>query len=66
MAWDTQCSSTRRRVAVDSRVHNYCFRLQPTQVIVADVGSLREEIIEGETGFLSKKDPSDLARAIRK
>jgi glycosyltransferase involved in cell wall biosynthesis len=35
--------------------------------IVGDVGSLREEIIEGKTGFLCKpKDPSDLARVIRK
>jgi glycosyltransferase involved in cell wall biosynthesis len=51
---------------VDSRVHNYCFRRQLAQVIVADVGSLREEIIEGKTAFLCKpKDPSDLARAIR-
>jgi D-inositol-3-phosphate glycosyltransferase len=34
--------------------------------IAADVGSLREEIIEGETGFLFKpQDSSDLAKAIR-
>jgi D-inositol-3-phosphate glycosyltransferase len=34
--------------------------------IAADVGSLKEEIIEGETGFLFKpQDPSDLARTIR-
>jgi glycosyltransferase involved in cell wall biosynthesis len=33
--------------------------------IAADVGSLREEIIEGETGFVFKpRDPSDLARKI--
>ena len=33
--------------------------------IVADVGSLREEIIEGETGFVARpREPSDLARAI--
>jgi glycosyltransferase involved in cell wall biosynthesis len=33
--------------------------------IVTDVGSLREEIVEGETGFLARPhDPSDLARAI--
>jgi glycosyltransferase involved in cell wall biosynthesis len=35
--------------------------------IVTDVGSLREEIVEGETGFVaSPRDPSDLARAIRR
>ena len=35
--------------------------------IAADVGSLREEIIEGETGFVSKpQDSSDLARTIGK
>jgi glycosyltransferase involved in cell wall biosynthesis len=35
--------------------------------IATDVGSLREEIVEGETGFLAKpRDPSDLARAIRR
>ena len=34
--------------------------------IAADVGSLKEEIIEGATGFLFKpQDPSDLARKIR-
>ena len=35
-------------------------------VIAADVGSFKEEIIEGETGFLCKPcDSGDLARAIR-
>jgi len=35
--------------------------------IAADVGSLREEIIEGETGFVFKaRDASDLAKTIRK
>jgi D-inositol-3-phosphate glycosyltransferase len=35
-------------------------------VIAADVGSLREDIIEGATGFLCKpEDPADLARAVR-
>jgi glycosyltransferase involved in cell wall biosynthesis len=34
--------------------------------IAADVGSLKEEVIEGETGFMFKpQDPSDLARTIR-
>jgi glycosyltransferase involved in cell wall biosynthesis len=34
-------------------------------VIATDVGSLREDIIENETGFLCKpSDPGDLARAI--
>jgi glycosyltransferase involved in cell wall biosynthesis len=34
--------------------------------IVTDVGSLREEIVEGETGFVARpEDPSDLARTIR-
>jgi D-inositol-3-phosphate glycosyltransferase len=34
-------------------------------VLAADVGSLREEIVEGETGFLFRPDdPVDLARAI--
>ena len=34
--------------------------------IAADVGSLREEIVEGETGFVFKpRDTSDLARNIR-
>jgi D-inositol-3-phosphate glycosyltransferase len=33
--------------------------------IAADVGSLKEEIIEGETGFVFRpRDPSDLARKI--
>jgi glycosyltransferase involved in cell wall biosynthesis len=33
--------------------------------IVTDVGSLREEIVEGETGFVARsRDPADLARAI--
>ncbi len=35
--------------------------------IVADVGSLKEEVIEGQTGFVCKpRDSSDLARVIRK
>ena len=35
-------------------------------VIATDVGSLRDDIIEGETGFLCRsKNPADLARAIR-
>jgi glycosyltransferase involved in cell wall biosynthesis len=35
--------------------------------IVADVGSLKEEVMEGETGFVCKpRDSSDLARVIRK
>jgi glycosyltransferase involved in cell wall biosynthesis len=34
-------------------------------VIATDVGSLRDDIIEGETGFLCRsKNPADLARAI--
>ena len=34
-------------------------------VLAADVGSLKEEIIEGETGWVFKpEDPADLARAI--
>lgn len=34
--------------------------------IAADVGSLREEIIEGKTGFVFEaENPVDLARAIR-
>jgi D-inositol-3-phosphate glycosyltransferase len=34
--------------------------------IAADLGSLKEEIIEGETGFVFKpQDPADLARTIR-
>jgi len=33
--------------------------------IAKDVGSLREEIVEGETGFIARPgDPTDLARAI--
>jgi glycosyltransferase involved in cell wall biosynthesis len=33
--------------------------------IAADVGNLKEEIIEGETGFIFKpRDPVDLARKI--
>ena len=36
-------------------------------VIAADVGSLKEEIIEGKTGLVFKpRDPSDLARVIAK
>ncbi len=36
-------------------------------VIAADIGSLKEEIIEGETGFVFKQqDPSDLAKVIAK
>ena len=36
-------------------------------VIAADVGSLKEEIIEGETGFVFKaEDVSDLANTIRR
>jgi glycosyltransferase involved in cell wall biosynthesis len=35
--------------------------------IVTDVGSLREEIVEGETGFVARpSDPPDLTRAIRR
>lgn len=35
-------------------------------VIVADVGSLKEEVIEGKTGFVCRReDPHDLARKIR-
>jgi glycosyltransferase involved in cell wall biosynthesis len=34
-------------------------------VLVADVGSLKEDIVEGETGFVFRpEDPVDLARAI--
>jgi glycosyltransferase involved in cell wall biosynthesis len=34
-------------------------------VLAADVGSLKEEVVEGETGFVFKpEDPVDLARAI--
>jgi D-inositol-3-phosphate glycosyltransferase len=36
-------------------------------VIASDVGSLKEEIIEGKTGFVVKpRDPGDLARTIEK
>ena len=36
-------------------------------VVASDVGSLREEIVEGSTGFLCKPcDPDDLAEAIEK
>jgi D-inositol-3-phosphate glycosyltransferase len=36
-------------------------------VIAADVGSLREDIIDGRTGYLCRpRDPVDLARAIEK
>jgi glycosyltransferase involved in cell wall biosynthesis len=36
-------------------------------VIASDVGSLREEIIEGKTGFVFKpRDPSDLVRTIER
>ena len=42
----------------------YCFGLP---VIAADVGSLREDIIEGKTGFVFKPgDARDLARTIDK
>jgi glycosyltransferase involved in cell wall biosynthesis len=35
--------------------------------IVADVGCLKEEVLEGETGFVFRPcDPSDLARTIRR
>ena len=35
--------------------------------IAADVGTLKEEIIEGQTGFVFKpQDPSDLAKTIRR
>ena len=34
-------------------------------IIASDVGSLREDIVEGETGFICKpKDPADLAKCI--
>jgi D-inositol-3-phosphate glycosyltransferase len=34
-------------------------------VVATDVGSFREEIVEGKTGFLCKPgDPADLAKAI--
>jgi D-inositol-3-phosphate glycosyltransferase len=36
-----------------------------TPVIVADVGSLRDDVIEGRTGFVCRPhDPADLARTI--
>jgi D-inositol-3-phosphate glycosyltransferase len=36
-------------------------------VIAADVGSLREEVVEGETGFMFRsEDPTDLARTIER
>ena len=36
-------------------------------VISTDVGSLREDIVEGVTGFVCRpQDPSDLARTIRR
>jgi len=36
-------------------------------VIASDVGSLREDIVEGKTGYVSKpKDPVDLARNIER
>jgi len=36
-------------------------------VLAADVGSLKDEIVEGETGFVFKSnDPTDLARVIQK
>jgi glycosyltransferase involved in cell wall biosynthesis len=36
-------------------------------VIASDVGSLREDIVEGETGFICKpEDPVDLARTIER
>ena len=36
-------------------------------IIATDVGSLRQEIVEGKTGFLCRpQDSSDLARAIEK
>lgn len=35
-------------------------------VIAADVGSLREDIVEGRTGFICRaRDPSDIARALQ-
>ena len=34
-------------------------------VIATDVGSLREDIVEGETGFVCKvDDPDDMAKAV--
>jgi D-inositol-3-phosphate glycosyltransferase len=36
-------------------------------VLAADVGSLKDEIVEGETGFVFRpQDPSDLAKAIER
>jgi glycosyltransferase involved in cell wall biosynthesis len=36
-------------------------------VVASDVGSIKEDIIEGETGFLCRpRDPDDLARAIER
>jgi glycosyltransferase involved in cell wall biosynthesis len=36
-------------------------------VVAADVGSMKDEIVEGETGFVSKpEDPIDLAKAIER
>jgi D-inositol-3-phosphate glycosyltransferase len=36
-------------------------------VLATDVGSIKEEVLEGKTGFLCKpSDPADLARAIEK
>jgi glycosyltransferase involved in cell wall biosynthesis len=36
-------------------------------VLAADVGSLKEEIVEGKTGFVFRpEDPADLARAIER
>jgi glycosyltransferase involved in cell wall biosynthesis len=44
-------------------VLSYSFGLP---VVAADVGSLRDEIVEEQTGFVFKpKDPTDLARRIR-
>ena len=34
-------------------------------VVASDVGSLKEEIVEGKTGFVcSREDPVDLAEAL--
>src|SRR5262245_24944430 len=36
-------------------------------VIASDVGSLREDVVEGETGFICKpEDPIDLAKTIER
>jgi glycosyltransferase involved in cell wall biosynthesis len=36
-------------------------------VIVSDVGSLREDVVEGETGYICRpEDPVDLARTVRR